>query len=161
MLLLFLVVTASGTAYAQSSKERKNARQRTEKMAERLAKELKLDDETTEWFKPIYLEMQDTLRAVRRQSRMSSRNQKPEELTEEQASKLIEATFAATEQEVALKRTYCKKLGERLKAGQLLRLFAAPAPRFNNNHRMPQGRGGFPGGPGGFPGGGLPEGSDF
>jgi len=65
-LLLSLTVTTV-SAVPRDTKDDNNAPgQREEKMAARLAEEMKLDAETTAWFKPLYLEMQDTLRALRR-----------------------------------------------------------------------------------------------
>ena len=137
----------------------------TEKQAEAMAQRLKLDDATAEWFKPIYVEMQDTLLAVKRPDRTEPTRQKSEkkreELTELQAAQRIEDIFIAAEREVALKRLYYKRLSEKLTQVQLLKIFAAPAPSRQNGNASGGNRGGgFSRSGGGFPGGGFP-GGDF
>ena len=64
--MVFTLVTV--TASAQRNDRRTASKARTEKMAEQLAKDMELDEETAAWFKPIYVEMQDTLRTIRRTS---------------------------------------------------------------------------------------------
>ncbi len=164
MIFCLLAAVACGTAGAQSrnDKEDKGAKQRTERMATQVAKNLKLDDETAEWFKPVYVEMQDSLRNIRRNARADRKQlSKDNAPTEEEAAQLIEENFEAAEKETAVKRVYYSKLRERLTAVQLLQIFARPALPGGRNTTRPD-RNRFPGGgPGDFPGGGFPGNGDF
>ena len=131
LFIILMACTLTLPALAQRSDKRGDSKARTEKQAETMAQRLKLDDATTEWFKPIYVEMQDTLRAVKRPSQTPQTGEKSEkkrgELTELQAAQRIEDIFTAAEKEVALKRIYYKRLSEKLTQVQLLKIFAAPA----------------------------------
>ena len=167
LFIILMACTLTLPALAQRSDKRGDSKARTEKQAETMAQRLKLDDATAEWFKPIYVKMQDTLRAVKRPSQTPQTGEKSEkkreELTELQAAQRIEDIFTAAEKEVALKRIYYKRLSEKLTQVQLLKIFAAPASapsRQNGNASGGNRGGGFPRGGGGFPGGGF-QGGDF
>ena len=153
LLMVFTLVTV--TASAQRNDRRTASKARTEKMAEQLAKDMELDEETAAWFKPIYVEMQDTLRTIRRTSLTDMRRGKKarEKMTDEKAEQIIMGRSSATEKEVALKRAYYTRMRERLSPSQLIKIFATPS--MPERQRMPQNNGhGFPGGGPDFPGGG-------
>ena len=177
--LLLLVAFTMGstlTLSARDKKEDKNERpDRKEagtRQATRMATELKLSDELQKWFIPLYAEYQDTLRSVRRpagkpdgekadkqKADKDSKDSERGKLTDEQATKRIEETFAQEEQELQLKRAYYARFKEKLTPQQMLTIFCRPAM---NANRGPQ-QGGRPGGQmrqggqGGF-GGGMPQG---
>ena len=141
--MVFTLVTV--TASAQRNDRRTASKARTEKMAEQLAKDMELDEETAAWFKPIYVEMQDTLRTIRRTSLTDMRRGKKarEKMTDEKAEQII----------MALRRAYYTRMRERLSPSQLIKIFATPS--MPERQRMPQNNGhGFPGGGPDFPGGG-------
>lgn len=171
--LALALLAAVFTTGAAAPRDRKDGdgKKMLEKQATRLAEDMKLDEATTAWFKPIYVAMQDSLRSVRRSVQTARKDGDTEKaatvstnkLTELQAAALIEDRFAATEKEVAIKRAFYKQLRERLTSVQLVRLFAAQPPqgdRRNGNGPGNQQRtaGGFPGM--GGPGGGF-GGEDF
>ncbi len=117
------------------------------KMAKQLAKQMDLDDSTADWFIPLYVEYSDTLRAVRTSP---LRSREVDEVSDAEALEAVEAMFAASEREVALKRAYYARFKEKLTGQQVLRVFMPASPkRQSDGNRRP---GGF-GGPGGFPGG--------
>lgn len=191
MTLLVLAMAGFGMAQAQAPEgpqdggnnadREKQQKERIERRAEQQAKELKLDDATTTWFKNLYVEYETELQQVRREAMKdmpkpekakkndnsdettSVENMKDKEikkLTDEQAAKMIEGSFDRSEKELKVKRTYYKRFCEKLSPKQLVRIFAMPQGnrRGGNNNRGNQ-QGGFPGGPmggpGGFPGGGF------
>ena len=150
MTILLAMLALAVSADAQRNNNRGDRKERNEKRAKQMVKALELDDATAEWFKPIYAELQDTLRATQREAiKMKSDTSKDEKLTDEQAGHLLNARFAAEEKAVALKRTYCVLLSERLTPRQLLKLFSTLG---NTPARQSTQGNGFPGGPGpGFP----------
>lgn len=169
-LALLATVFITGSAAPRDRKDG-DGKKMLEKQATRLAEDMKLDEATTAWFKPIYVAMQDSLRSVRRSVQTARKDGDTEKaatvnadkLTELQAAALIEDRFAATEKEVAIKRAFYKQLRERLTSVQLVHLFAAQPPQGDRrNGNGPGNRqrpaGGFPGM--GGPGGGF-GGEDF
>lgn len=164
-LCLLAMMTTVLSANAQRSRERGDEKERTERRAAFLAKQMKLDETTTNWFTPLYVEMQDTLQAVRRSvfaksGEKEERNARRsmEKMTDEEAVARVEKSLLAAEQENKIKREYYRKFSEKLSGKQLFVIFVTP--QRSNMNRMPQrngnGGGGFPGG--GFPGGGFPGG---
>lgn len=154
-------VTRSNTSDDRPRVDRKELSTR---MATRQAKELKLDEKTQEWFIPLYVEYQDTLRAVRREGmqRPTNNGQKADkqkkqkaQLSDAEALQRIEKIFDAEEKTLVLKRAYYKLFKEKLTPQQLLSIFNQQTRPF-----MPQGgnrqmRGGqMPG----MPGQGMPHG---
>lgn len=150
--LALLAVFTMGTAFAQEPNSEKMA-ERLEKMTERKVKELKLDDETTTWFKPLYQEYNLALMVVAKKYQ----NEK-KELDDAEILESIVNSFARAEEEVAVKRTYFLKFQEKLTPKQLQSLFM---PRFNRQGDSQRGQ--FPGGerPQGFHGGGFPGGGEW
>ncbi len=164
-LLLSLTVTTISAAPRDTKDDNNAPGQREEKMAARLAEEMKLDAETTAWFKPLYLEMQDTLRALRRPEapadKSAQKSDAKKQLTEKEAAALIEKNFAKTEQEVAIKRYYYAVFMEKMTPTQLVRIFVQqPGGRNQNrqNDNQQESPDGFGPPGGGFPGGGFPGG---
>lgn len=169
VMLAALVMGSGMSAQAQDDKkEKKQKKDRTEmlqKRASRLASELKLDDETTAWFTPLYVEYQDTLQAINRPKmpkKDGEKKSKKTELSDLEAYQLVEDVFAKSEKRVALQREYYKKFKEKLTAKQLVTIFVhengrPQGQRPQGQHPQMQGggmQGGFPGGPdGGFGGG--------
>ena len=146
--LALLAVFTMGTAFAQELDSEKMA-ERLEKITERKVKELKLDDETAMWFAPLFKEYNLALMVVAQKYRNEKKDLDDAEILES-----IVNSFARTEEEVAVKRTYFLKFQEKLTPKQLQSVFM---PRMNRHGGQ---RGGFPGGerPQGFPGGGFPGG---
>lgn len=162
MVLALVSILTMGTAMAQ--REGKDARrddrrkEMTERMADGMAKRLKLDKETTVWFKQLYAEYMDTLQNVR----MSGRDMREDlkKMTDEEALARLEQTFKNDEQTVQIKRAYCKRFAEKLTGKQLYTVLGGGGiqvnrRQFQGNRQGNFQRGGFPEGPqgGGFGGG--------
>lgn len=150
-LCLMLAAFLGGSLCVQAQKDDDGAsgrrQARVEKMAKQLAKQMDLDDSTADWFIPLYVEYSDTLRAVRTSP---LRSREVDEVSDAEALEAVEAMFAASECEAALKRAYYARFKEKLTGQQVLRVFMPASPkRQSDGNRRP---GGF-GGPGGFPGG--------
>ena len=132
MTLLLLMVISMGTGFAQEF-DREKAEERMNKMIDRKAAELKLDDETAAWFKPLYKEYHMALFVVAHKYRVEKK-----ELDDAEILESIVNSFSRAEEEVAVKRTYFLKFQEKLTPQQLRSLFM---PRMNR-----QGQGGQRGG---------------
>ena len=161
--MLLLMTTMAFGAFAQAPQgngdNRSSRRFNPERMAKQMANELKLDDETSAWFKPIYIEMQDTLMSIRKEGRLD--RERRNNLTDEEAAAWVEASFANEMRLVIVKRSYYDRLKTRLTPKQLLAVFSQPGqenrqrPSWQGDRNQQGGpggwhRGGFPGGPGRF-----------
>jgi len=165
--LLALALMCTGTATAQNRGDREqNRAERIQRMAQRQAEDLKLDDATTTWFVNLYTEYEEQLSAVRKEAmkdmpKPEKKKESAEEedfqmkekemkkLTDEQADKMIQANFDRTEKELQVKRIYYSKFQEKLTPKQLVRIFGQPGGGRGGNRGGGQ-RGGF-GGPMGGP----------
>ena len=134
MTLVLLMVVGMGAGFAQEF-DREKAEERLNKMIERKASELKLDDETAEWFKPLYKEYNMALFVVAHKYRVEKK-----ELDDAEILESIVNSFSRAEEEVAVKRTYFLKFQEKLTPQQLRNVFM---PRMNRQGQGGQ-RGGFP-----------------
>lgn len=134
------------------------------RMAERLASQMKLDKEKTELFKLLFLDYQTARQnAANPRGEDESANERVnlDKIDDAKATELIEKQFAAQEAQLAVDREYLPKFLEILTPAQAARIYL----RRGNQQRgqMQGGQGGprgfgGPGGPGG-PGGGF--GGDF
>lgn len=130
--------------------------------AERLAKQMKLNDEKSESFKVLYLDYQT--------ARHNAENPKGEDkkaeridykkMTDEQATELIQKSFAAQEAQLAVDKAYLPKFLEILTPVQAAQIFIRRAGNMQQGGFNPQqrGMGGRPGGMG--MGGGFPRGGN-
>ncbi len=160
--LLIAMMTACGTfaqAPSNDGDNRSSRRFNPERMAKQMANELKLDDETTAWFKPIYMEMLDTLMTIRKEGHLD--RERRNNLTDDEAAAWVEASFANEMRLVLVKRSYYDRLKTRLTPKQLLAVFTQRGwegrqrPSWQGNRDQQRGpggwnRGGFPGGHGRF-----------
>lgn len=159
MCLVVALFATTLTAQAQD-KDDLAAKQKemNERRAQQLVKQLKLDDATADWFKPLYAEYQEKLHATRRGDRPTAdAKEKKQELTDEQILEQIRQNFDNEEKAIALKRTYFQEFSAKLTARQLQKVFQDNGGRADGNrqqNRQNNRQGGFSdGGPGGFGGG--------
>lgn len=125
-----------------------------QRQADQLVQRMSLDDITAQWFRPLFAEYTEALFAIRHEA-MPSKDKAIDNLSDEDAEKLILDQFEAEEKTVALKRAYYDRFKQRLTAQQLVKVFAVqPGQRGGQQGQRGQ-RGGFEGGPGG-PGFGGP-----
>ena len=131
------------------------------RMAERLASQMKLDKEKTELFKLLFLDYQTARQnAANPRGEDESANERVnlDKIDDAKATELIEKQFAAQEAQLAVDREYLPKFLEILTPAQATRIYLR---RGNQQRGQMQGGQGGPrgfGGPGG-PGGGF--GGDF
>ncbi|MGM9694283.1 MAG: hypothetical protein ACI3YC_04670 [Alloprevotella sp.] len=166
VLCAFLALGVSANAQPgdkKKSKDKTESREQLQRRAEKMAERMKLDDATTAWFTPIFVEYSDTLRGAMRLARPQAEGKKESSLTDEEALQQIETQLKSDELQVNIKRTYLEKFKAKLTPKQLLMIFKRPAAP-NGQNRPGAGRPGgqgFPGGGGfGGPGGGF-GGGDF
>lgn len=158
-----LVVLALGFGLQAQARSEKTAEDKPEqaqmqqKRATRLAQQLKLDETTTQWFVPLYVAYQDSLQAVRAQGQLPE-GKKQKDITDEEALSLIEATFAQSEQEVAIKRAFLEQFKEKLDGKALMFVFIMSERQGGQGGNRQGGPGNRGGQGGGMPQGGMPQG---
>ncbi len=158
----FLLLSAAAMAQdGQGGRQRQkfNPTEMYEKMAERLAKQMKLDDDKTESFKVLYLDYQTARRnAIDPKGENSEDDEKVNlnKITDEDATKLIQKSFDKQEAQLKVDKDYLPRFLEILTPAQAARVYVKGAGMGRGNGQQGGMRsGGFPGGgPGGFPGGG-------
>ena len=140
------------------------------RMAERLASQMKLDKEKTELFKLLFLDYQTARQnAANPKGEDESANERVnlDKIDDAKATELIEKQFSVQEAQLAVDREYLPKFLEILTPAQAARIYIRRGNQWQRSQQGGQGgqggpRGGFGGGPGGFggPGGGF-GGGDF
>lgn len=158
-------------SYAQAQNQgNRRSRQRMDptemynRNAERMAKQMKLDDEKTQLFTVLYLDYMNARQnaAYPKGEEQNEQQIDMKKLTEEQAKELIEKQFNRTEAQLKVDKEYYPKFLEFLTAVQTSQVFLRGmnmgGNRQGGNVNGPRGGGGFGGG---FPGGGFPGGGDF
>ena len=159
------LVLISATAAAQNNgggrRQRMNTAEMNNRMAERLADQMKLDSEKANLFKVLYLDYQNA-----RQNAANPKGEEEEErvnmkkLTDEKATELIDKQLKGQEAQLTVDKEYLPKFLEILTPSQAAYIYLRGAGmRSGNNGRQGNGGdrpGGFGGG--GFPGGGFPGG---
>lgn len=141
---LALAFACSLPASAQRGQRNTDPAAQKERVAQRAAREaqrLKLSDETTAKFVPLYTAYLDSLDSLRRDARPEG---KMKEMTDEQALQRVEQRFTMQEREVAIKRAFLEQLRPMLTAKQIFQVFnpVQMRPRPQRGQQM----GGFPGG---------------
>ena len=123
------------------------------KQAERMAKNLKLDDAKTKTFTDLLVEYRTQEMELRMSSAANRRQEnrkKRSQMTDAQADSLIQARFELEQKQLELKKTYYDKFRKDFTPSQLVNVFM-PQPLIGNNVRRPGGpQGGFGGPDGGF-----------
>lgn len=164
-----MIMLATATVSAQNNRGQRQRLDPTElytQMGERLAKQMKLEDEKADVFKVLYLDYQMARRNAANPKGEAETEERVDfkKLTDEKATELIEKQFATQEAQLAVDKSYLPKFLEILTPSQAAQVFLARqgmGMQRQNNGQMGGGRGfggpggGF-GGQGGFggPGGG-------
>ena len=115
-LLSLIMVVACGSVVAQPADKKwspEKQKQRLEKRSNHLANELKLDDATAAWFKPLYVEYVSKMK----EECMKQKCQKPQ--SDDEIIKQMEGCLERQETILKIKRTYFKKFQQKLTARQL------------------------------------------
>ena len=125
------------------------------RMAERLAGQMKLDKEKTELFKLLFLDYQTARQnAANPKGEDESANERVnlDKIDDEKATELIQKQFTVQEAQLAVDREYLPKFLEILTPAQTARIYLR---RGNQQRGQMQGGQGGPRGFGGGPGGGF------
>lgn len=115
-LLSLMMVVACGSVAAQPADKQggpEQKKQRLEKRSNHLANELKLDDATAAWFKPLYVEYVSKLK----EECTKEKCQKPQ--SDDEIIKQMEGCMDRQENILKIKRAYFKKFKQKLTARQL------------------------------------------
>ncbi len=141
-LMAMVAVNASAQEGRQRLSEEEMAARRTEmvqKQAEKFAKDFNLTDDAKTQFVALYTEYQGALEQARSASRVEGEQpnaeeregRKNKELTDEEATKMIEEGFARQEAQIAqstaalaVEKEYYDKFKETLTPQQLVKIFA-------------------------------------
>jgi len=153
------VIFISSAAMAQQNGGRRQQMDPTEmynRQAERLVKQMKLDDDKAEPFKVLYLDYQTARHNATHPKGGESSDEEAnkvdwKKLTDEQATVLIDKQFKGQEAQLQIDKEYLPKFLEILTPAQTAQIYVRQG-RGGQQGRPDGGRGGFPGG--GFPGGG-------
>lgn len=155
---LFTALTCVLVSVAVMAQNNGGQRQRMDptelynRQAERLAKQMKLDDEKSAVFKVLYLDYQ----TARRNAATPRGNAEEErvdfkKLTDAQATELIQKRFAAQEAQLNVDKEYLPKFLEVLTPSQAAQVYLQRGGGLRGGQGMPEGGPGRPGG--GFGGG--------
>lgn len=158
MLLFFAVALMSMTVSAQGFGGQRgqrggDPRQGFQRMAERLAKDMKLNKDTKEWFIPLYVEYRDTMMSFMRPQRVEDKAL--ESMDDAAVTQLIEKSLQREAAAISVKREYIAKFREHLNEKQVYHaVIGGMRPRGGDQQRQRSNQGEEGGFPGGFPGGG-------
>lgn len=133
------------------------------RQADRLAKQMKLDDEKAAAFKVLYLDYQTARQNAANPKGENANQERPDysKLTDAQATELIQKHFTTQEATLAVDKDYLPKFLELLTPAQAAQVYLLRGQRGGQNMQRGQGRPNFGGGFGG-PGGGFGgPGGDF
>lgn len=158
----FLAMFAMTTVFAQNNRRRVDPTEVHDRMAERLVKQMKLDDEKEETFKVLYLDYQTARTNAANPKGENEEEVDLKKITDEQAMELIQKQLAAQEAQLKVDREYLPKFLELITPAQAAHIFIGRTNAQSGRGMQDMGRpGGFMGGMdmggfGGFPGGGAP-----
>lgn len=129
------------------------------RQAERLAKQMKLEDDKANVFKVLYLDYQTARQNALHPKGENAEEERPDfkKMTDAQATELIQKQLAGQEAQVAVDKEYLPKFLEILTPVQTAQIYLQRGG-MRNGQGMQGGQGGFGGGPrgggnGGFGGG--------
>lgn len=131
------------------------------RMAERLVKQMKLDEDKAEAFKVLYLDYQTARRNAENPKGENAEDEKVDfkKMTDAQATDLIQKQFAKQEAQLATDKAYLPKFLEILTPVQAAQIYIRRGGM--QGERGQQGGMGRPGGMGGGPGGNFGGGFQF
>lgn len=144
-------VALQATAQNNDGRERSRERQQNmdltelnERMANRLAKQMKLKDADKDKFTVLYLDYQNARHNVVNPNGGNQENKEAntdlKNLTDEQAKELIQKNFERQEKQLAVDREYLNKFLEFLSPSQAVYIFVRTNPGRNMGmYRMPMG----------------------
>ena len=161
-MLLMLTATTSNAQNTEgrNQRQRMNPTELYTRMADRLAKEMKLEDDKAETFKVLYLDYQTARQNAANPKGENAENERVDmkKLTDAQATELIQKRFQTQEAQLAVDKEYYPKFLEILTPAQAAQIYIQRGGGRNGMNGQ-NGRGGRMGG-GGF-GGARPDAGGF
>ena len=162
-LLVMFSVSVSAQNDQQGRRRRMDATEMFNRNAERLVKQLKLDDEKKDLFTVLYLDYMAARQNAAHPKGESDADERVDfkKITDEEAKELVEKQFARTEAELKVDKEYYAKFLDIITPAQAAQVFlrgaGAAMGGFRGGRPEGMGRGGFGGGGfgGGFGGGGF------
>ena len=151
LVFVFVATVAMAQGFNGGQRQRLDPTEMYNRMAERLAKQMKLDDDKEGVFKVLYLDYQTARHNAANPKGENAEDEKIDlkKITDAQATELIEKQFKGQEAQLAVDKEYLAKFLEILTPAQAAQIFL-------QRQGMRQGFGG--GRPGGGFGGGRPGG---
>lgn len=167
-LSLFTLSASAQNEQRQGRRQRMSTTEMYTRNAERLVKQMKLEDEKKDLFTVLYLDYMNARQNAANPKGETEGNERidAKKLTDEEAKALIEKQFAKAEAQNKVDQEYYARFLEMLTPKQAAYIFVPQLSRgamMNGERPQGMGRGGFGGGgfgPGGFGGGGF-GGGDF
>jgi len=165
--LAMVLISVAATAQNENGgqRQRMDPTEIYNRQAERLVKQMKLEDDKAEAFKVLYLDYQTARRNAANPKGENAEDEKVDmkKITDAQATELIQKQFAAQEAQLTVDKSYLPKFLEILTPAQAAQIYIQRGgQRGGMGQQGGQGRpgGGFGGGPrgggnGGFGGGGF------
>lgn len=135
----------------QGRRQRMNTTEMYTRQAERLVKQLKIEDDKKDLFTALYLDYQNARHNVANPKGENEKEEKIDlkKMSDDAAKELVQKQFAQQEAQLAVDKEYYQKFLEMLTPVQVAQIFVT---RLGRNAEGFGGRGGFGGG---FPGGGF------
>lgn len=141
MLSLVVLAMSAATAFAQCPTQGKKCDapkacpEKAAKCGDRLVQELKLDDATATWFKPLFAEYQQKLKDTREKYCCKKDKKDCSQCTDAEIMKNLENQIKCQEDLAGVKSTYLKKFKAKLNAKQLQVIFCQK-DKFPGKHPM-------------------------
>lgn len=129
ILSLVVLAVSATTTFAQCPKQGKKCdnpkacAEKVVKCADRLVQEMKLDDATAQWFKPLFAEYQQKLKDTRAKYACKKDKKDCSQCTDAEILQQLENKIKCQEDIAGVKSTYLKKFKAKLNAKQLKVIF--------------------------------------
>ena len=140
MLSLVVLAMSAATTFAQSQKAQKcdnpkACADKEAKCADRLVQEMKLDDATAQWFKPLFADYQKKMADVH--AKYCPKGKKDcTACTDAEIMKMLEGSIALQSEIADVKSAYLKKFKAKLNAKQLQVIFCPKKQAHPGKHPM-------------------------
>lgn len=122
ILSLVVLAVSATTTFAQCPTQGKKC-DAPKACADRLVQEMKLDDATAQWFKPLFAEYQQKLKDTRTKYACKKDKKDCSQCTDAEILKQLENKIKCQEDIAGVKSTYLKKFKAKLNAKQLKVIF--------------------------------------
>ncbi len=142
ILSLVVLAVSATTTFAQCPKQGKKCdnpkacAEKVVKCADRLVQEMKLDDATAQWFKPLFAEYQQKLKDTRAKYACKKDKKDCSQCTDAEILQQLENKIKCQEDIAGVKGTYLKKFKAKLNAKQLKVIFCEKGKAHQGKRHM-------------------------